>query len=115
MTWEEFIAAYIPEPKTVQVAALTGSGAYGDVHANPVDVAPCVVDDTARRVTVQTQDAEGSEAVSSTTVLVPPATVAPPGSLVTLPWAGRTAKVLAASYLADHGLSLPEHIELNLE
>ncbi|MEK8108661.1 hypothetical protein NKG94_34505 [Micromonospora sp. M12] len=59
-----------PEPKTVRVSALTGSGAYGDVHADPVDVGPCVVDDTSRRVAVQTQDAEGSEAVSSTTVLV---------------------------------------------
>jgi hypothetical protein len=113
--WAEFIELHIPEPKTVQVAALTGSGAYGDVHADPVDVAPCVVDDTARRVTVQTQDAEGSEAVSSTTVLVPPATLAPPGSLITLPWSGRTAKVLAASFLDDHGLGLPEHLELNLE
>ncbi|MCZ7376546.1 hypothetical protein [Micromonospora sp. WMMC250] len=115
MTWEEFIELYVPEPKTVQVAALTGSAGYGDVHADPVDVAPCVVDDTNRRVTVQTQDAEGSEAVSSTTVLVPPDTVAPPGSLVTLPWAGRTARVLATSVLDDHGLGLPEHIELSLE
>ncbi len=115
MDWAEFITTYVPEPKTVQVATLTGTGAYGDVHADPVDVAPCVVDDTSRRVVVQTQDAEGSEAVSSTTVLAPPDTVAPPGSLVTLPWSGRTARVLATSVLDDHGLDLPEHIELSLE
>ena len=115
MTWEEFCELHIPEPRTVQVRALTGSGAYGDEYADPVDVAPCVVDDTTRRVVAQTQDAEGGEAVSSTTVFAPYATVAPPGSLVTLPWTGRTAKVLAVSVMEDHGLDLPEHVELSLE
>ncbi|SCL16351.1 hypothetical protein GA0074692_6868 [Micromonospora pallida] len=115
MTWEEFIELHIPEPRTVQVQAYEGSGAYGDVYADPVDVGPCVVDDTTRRVVVQTQDAEGAEGVSSTTVFAPMATVAPPSSLVTLPWTGRTAKVLAVSVMEDHGLGLPEHVELSLE
>lgn len=115
MTWEEFCALHIPEPRTIQVQALVGSGAYGDQFGAPDAVGPCVVDDTSRRVAVQTQDAEGAEAVSSTTVFAPMATVAPPGSLVTLPWTGRTARVLAVSVMEDHGLGLPEHVELSLE
>lgn len=115
MNWAEFCELHIPEPKTIRVEALTGSGGYGDVYADPVDVAPCVVDDTTRRIVVQTQDAEGAEGVSSTTVFAPMGTVAPPGSLVTLPWTGRTSKVLAVSVMEDHGLSLPEHVELSLE
>ncbi|XVU25807.1 hypothetical protein ACQPZJ_01745 [Actinoplanes sp. CA-054009] len=114
MDWAEFIAAYVPEPRTVQVQALTGSGGYGDVYAAPVDVGPCVVDDTARVVTVQTQDAAGTNQVSSTQVYAPPDTVAPAGSLVTLP-GGRTARVLASSRLDAHGHPLPEHVELDLE
>ncbi|WP_431892658.1 hypothetical protein [Micromonospora haikouensis] len=115
MDWATFIELHIPEPRTVQVQALTGSGAYGDEYAAPADVGPCVVDDTTRRVVVQTQDAEGAEGVSSTTVFAPMGTIAPPGSLVTLPWTGRTARVLAVSVMEDHGLALPEHVELSLE
>ena len=113
MTWEELMAC-IPEPRTIQVEAYEGAGAYGDVYGSPTDVGPCVVDDTNRRIAVQTQDAEGTEAVSSTTVLCPPGTMAPPGSRVTLP-NGRTARVLATSNLDAHGLPLPEHVELALE
>lgn len=114
MTWEEFVAECIPEPAAVVVEAYQGSGAYGDVYATSVDVTPCVVEDTRRLVRVQTQDAAGAEAVSSTTVYAPPDTVAPPGSLVTLP-SGRVARVLAVAHLAAHGLPLPEHLELSLE
>lgn len=114
MTWDEFIAACIPESRTIRVQAYQGSGAYGDVHADPVDVDRCVVDDTTRVVPVQTQDTEGVTAVSGTTVFCPPGTIAPPGSLVTLP-SGRTAKVLSRSDLDAHGLGLPEHVELALE
>ncbi|MFY1658575.1 hypothetical protein [Micromonospora sp. WMMD1274] len=115
MNWAEFITECIPEPRTVRVEAYEGSGAYGDTYAAPVDVAPCVVDDTNRRVVAQTQGAQGGEVVSSTTVFAPPGTVAPPGSRVTLPWSGRVTKVLATSVLEDHGLDLPEHVELSLE
>ena len=115
MTWEQFIALHIPSPRTIRVEAYEGSGAYGDVYGSPADVGPCVVDDSNRRVVAQTQDTEGGEVVSSTTVFCPPDTVAPPGSRVTLPWNGRTTRVLATSFLDDHGLGLPEHIELSLE
>ncbi|MBG0560724.1 hypothetical protein [Actinoplanes aureus] len=114
MTWDEFVAECIPQPRTIRVEAYEGSGAYGDVYGSPVDVGPCVVDDTNRVVAVQTQDAEGTEAVSSTTVFCPPDANVPPGSRITLP-GGRTARVLATSRLDAHGLPLPEHVELSLE
>ncbi|SCL42213.1 hypothetical protein GA0074692_6713, partial [Micromonospora pallida] len=91
------------------------SGAYGDVLRRPRRRGPVRRRRHHRRVVVQTQDAEGAEGVSSTTVFAPMATVAPPSSLVTLPWTGRTAKVLAVSVMEDHGLGLPEHVELSLE
>ncbi|MDG4832426.1 hypothetical protein O7627_24405 [Solwaraspora sp. WMMD1047] len=114
MTWEEFCAEFIPEPATVQVEPYDGSGAYGDVFGAPVDVTPCVVDESRRLVRVQTQDAAGQEAVSSTTVFAPLATTCPAGSRVTL--TGRpAARVLAVSRPTDHGLELPEHLEISLE
>ena len=114
MTWEQFIAACVPSPRTIRVQPLEGSGAYGDVYGNPVEVALCVVDDTNRVVPVQTQDTEGVTAVSSTQVYGPPGMPGRPGSLVTLP-SGRTAKVIARADLDAHGLPIPEHVELDLE
>lgn len=114
MDWAEFVRRHIPTPASVVVEPYQGSGAYGDVYGAPTAVTPCVVEDTRRLVRVQTQDAAGHEAVSSTTVYAPPETTAPPGSRVTLP-SGRTARVLAASHLDAHGHPLPEHLELALE
>jgi len=113
VTWEEFIR-HIPTPASVVVEPYQGSGAYGDVYGAPTAVTPCVVEATRRLVRVQTQDAAGSEAVSSTTVYAPPDTVAPPGSLVTLP-SGHVARVLAVAVLDDHGIGLPSHLEISLE
>lgn len=113
MTWEDFVAQVLPAPHTVTVEAYEGSGAYGDVYALPVDVGPCFVDDRRQLVRVQTTDAAGHEAVSSTTVYCPPGTVAPPGSRAT--WNGRTSRVLAVSVRDDAGLGLPAHVELSLE
>ena len=114
MDWAQFVELHIPSPRTIRVEAYEGSGAYGDVYGSPADVGPCVVDDTSRRVAVQTQDTEGAEAVSSTTVFCPPETVAPPGSRVQLD-SGRITRVLSTSFLDAHGLGLPEHVELSLE
>ena len=114
MDWAEFAAQLLPQPHTVTIQAYEGTGSIGPVYAAGVTVTPCIVEDTRRTVRVQTQDAAGREAVSSTTVYVPPATTAPPGSLVTLP-SGRTAEVLAASTLDAAGWDLPEHLELALE
>ncbi|WP_018254018.1 hypothetical protein [Salinispora mooreana] len=113
MDWAEFVAVHIPSPTTVSVQAYEGSGAYGHALADPADVTPCVVEQTRRLVRVQTQDAAGTEQVSSTTVYCPPDTVCPPGSRVT--WAGRSSRVLARSDISAHGLDLPEHVELSLE
>jgi hypothetical protein len=114
MTWEEFVTAYIPAPLTITVEAWQGAGAYGDVYAAPVAVGPCVIDESTRRVAVQTQDAQGGNDVSSSTVFVPPDTAAAAGSRVTLP-SGRITRVLAVARLDAHGLDLPEHVELSLE
>lgn len=113
MDWAEFVSLHIPAPATVTVEAYAGSGAYGDVYAAPVNVTPCVVEDTRRLVRVQTQDAAGREQVSSTTVYAPLGTVCPAGSRVTA--GGRTARVLAVARLEAHGLPLPEHLEISLE
>lgn len=114
MDWDDFLATCIPEPATINVKAYEGSGAYGDVYAEAVDVEDCVIEATRRLVRVQTQDAAGEQAVSSTTVYAPPGTVVPAGSMVTLP-SGVVAKVLAVSDLDAHGHDLPDHVELALE
>ncbi len=114
MTWDEF-CALLPSPDVVTVEAYEGSGAYGDIYAPPVQVSPCIVEESRRLVRVQTQDAAGKEQISSTTVYAPLVTVCPPGSRVTLPATGRVARVLAASRIEAKGLDLPEHLEINLE
>ncbi|MGW4467472.1 hypothetical protein [Micromonospora sp. NPDC004704] len=113
MDWAEFLADNIPEPVTVGVEPYEGTGAFGAVFGDLVQVPGCVVEDTRRLIRVQTQDAAGAEQVSSTTVFGPPDLVAPPGSRITLP--GRTSRVLAAGLQRAHGLPLPEHWELSLE
>ncbi|MFF0721344.1 hypothetical protein [Micromonospora sp. NPDC003816] len=113
MNWAEFIAAHIPAPAIVTIEPYAGAGAYGDVYGAPVEVTPCIVEETRRMVRVQTQDAAGSEQVSSTTVLAPLDTPCPAGSRVT--WNGRTATVLAVARVEAHGLPLPEHLDISLE
>jgi hypothetical protein len=115
MTWDEFIAACIPAPYTVTLEALSGSGGYGDVYAAGAPFGPCVIEDTTRKVTVQTADAEGSERLSSTTVYGPLTPQVTPGSRITLPWRTEPVTVLAVSRMDAHGLDLPEHQELSLE
>lgn len=114
MTWEEFVTQCVPDPATLSVEAYAGSGGYGPVYAAPADLAPCVVEEVTRLVRAQTQDADGQEVTSSTTVYGPFGAVAPPGSRITLP-SGRVTRVLAVSRLDAHGLPLPEHTELALE
>ena len=115
MTWEEFVDACIPSPHTVSVEIYQGSGGYGAVYAAPSDLGPCVVEDTARSVNVQTDTAQGTARVSSTTVYAPLSPTVPPGSRVTVPWRTQPATVLAVARMDDHGLALPAHQELSLE
>jgi ribulose bisphosphate carboxylase small subunit len=114
MDWAEFVEQLLPEPHTISVEPYEGSGAYGDTYGTAVEVTPCFVDHKRRLVRVQTQDAAGHEAVSSTTVFAPPGTVAPAGSRITLV-DGTTSRVLVAADRDPAGADLPAHVELNLE
>lgn len=114
MDWDEFVDM-LPEPHTVTIEAYAGESGFGKSYAAAVTLDRCFVDTaTRKRVQVQTQDAAGAEAVSSTQVYCPPGTIAPPDSRVTLP-SGVTAKVLVAAELDDAGLDLPAHVLLSLE
>lgn len=115
MTWDQFIAACIPAPQYVMVEMLLGAGSRGPVHDHPVQLGPCVVEDTRRAVVVQTGDAQGQEHLSSTTIYAPLDPAVEPGALVTLPWRVFPARVLAVARLTAHGHPLPEHQELSLE
>lgn len=115
MTWDEFFTHVGLTPQTVSVQPWTGSGAYGDTYAAPVDLTPCYVEDVRRAVVVQTVDAYGSERLSSTTVFAPLDPEIQPGSLVTIPWRSRPGRAIAVARLTAPGLGLPEHQEINLE
>lgn len=114
MDWADFCNTYIAAPDTITVEAYQGAGGYGDVYAAAAAVTPCVVEDTRRLVRVQTQDTDGREQVSSTTVYAPLDATIPAGSMVTVP-SGRRARALAVSRVEAKGLPLPEHLEINLE
>lgn len=113
MDWAEFCAEFIPTPATVTVEALAGSGGYGDVYAAAVAVSPCYVEVSNRQVRVQTLNAAGQIQVASTTVWMPPGTVCPPGSYVTV--GGRRSEALAVAALSGHGHDVPDHLEVSLE
>jgi len=114
MTWEEFVAACLPESHTVLVEALTGAGPDGDVYADAVSVPLCYVEQRQRRVRAATQDVSGSEVIGSTTVYGPASITATVGAMVTDPWGDRR-KVLSVARRSAAGLALPEHTELVLE
>jgi hypothetical protein len=89
VNWLEFAMLHAEETCTVEVAAVRGASGY----AEPVVVGPCVIADA--------------------TVCCPPDTVAPPGSLITLP-TGDTVRVVGVHYLDPQGTRLPEHLQLDL-
>lgn len=102
--------------QSVSVETLLGSGAYGDVWADPVDIA-CFINDTTK----MTRNAQGDEVVSSTTLYAPlttspdqPATAGQfaPGSRVTVQ--GRTALVLSAARRDSAGPARIWHTEVTL-
>lgn len=88
MNWLEFALMHVDEPVTVRVEA---------PGRRPVPVGPCVI---ARRG-------------GATTVLCPPDTVAPPGTVIVLP-AGDTVEVVTGFLLESHGTRLPEHRQLDV-
>ena len=78
----------------IVVERLEGSGAYGEVFADPVTIEKTKI--TVKRKLVRAAD--GSEVISEASVSMPADEVLiPPGSLVTLParFGGRVATVIA--------------------
>lgn len=96
----------------VQVQRLTGSGAYGPVHAAAVEVLGAV-DARVRLV----RDPTGAEVTSSTTVVFPGGTDVPVGSLVTLPAShgARTATVLAVGVYDAGRADVPATVEVMVQ
>ncbi|SNS43657.1 hypothetical protein SAMN06309944_0250 [Micrococcales bacterium KH10] len=92
---------------TVTVRTLIGTGAYGDVHAEPVEVT-CFAEDKRRLV----RNSDGKEVISETTLSGPVerSLIWTPGSLVTLP-SGREATVITTSTFTSGDLDLPDHSE----
>lgn len=93
----------------IEVEAYEGSGAYGDVYASPVTVR-CFLDQQTRMV----RAADGADTTSSSTAYCLLATVAPPGSRVTLP-DGRRTVVINALRRDGGGLATPDHLEVQME
>lgn len=91
---------------TVSTKTLIGTGAYGDVHAEPVDTAGFV--DEKRRLV---RDTTGQQVISETTIYGPPERklVWTPGSLITLP-SGREATVITCGVSDSGDLDLPDHV-----
>lgn len=89
-----------------------GTGAYGDVFADPATVLG-FVDDSNKLI----RDSTGQQVVSSARVFFPSATdLIPLKSRVTLPapFLGRQSTVIALSVHNSGGLELPDHLETAL-
>lgn len=104
---------------TVTVRPSLGTGSTGPVYGPEVTLSPdtgtgVMVDDETRLVRAP----DGSEVVSSTTIVARPAQAATltVGSLVTLR-SGRTTTVLTLARTPDLGddLDMPEHVEAACE
>ena len=94
---------------TVSVETKTGSGAYGDVYAAPVDVA-CWLEPKRRLV----RNKDGQEVLSSSFLSCGVAEKAKftPDSKVTHD--GATAYVIGVNTLTSGALDLPDHLEIDL-
>lgn len=94
---------------TVTVETKTGSGAYGDVYAAPVDV-PCWLEPKRRLV----RGKDGQEVLSSSFLScdVVHAAVFTPDTRVTHD--GKTAYVIGVNTFTSGPLGLPDHLEIDL-
>ncbi|WP_131104028.1 hypothetical protein [Ornithinimicrobium sufpigmenti] len=109
---EDFLA------HTITVRTKLGTGSYGPIYAEPVTLTPedgtgVLVDEETRLV----RAADGTEAVSSTTIVarVAQADALTPGSRVTLP-SGDETTILSRSVATTPGLDdMPEHVEAACE
>ena len=97
----------------VVLSRFLGAGTFGDEWADP-ETLSAAVDDTTKTVT----DGNGSETVSSTSVVFP-IEVGPilTGSTVTLPatFGGRTARVISCQVAHGGTQPTPNHVEVMLE
>lgn len=87
----------------------TGTGAFGDVFAAPVQLQGFL--EQARR---KVRDEHGDEVLSESTFYTDPGPVLKPRSRVTLP-DGTVTRVIAAKHHDGGDLPLPSHLELTLE
>lgn len=94
---------------TVTVETKTGTGAYGDVYAEPVDV-DCWLEPKRRLV----RNKDGQEVLSSSFLScpVPEEPKFVPDSKVT--HNGHTALVIGVNTLTSGALQLPDHLEIDL-
>jgi hypothetical protein len=98
-------------PHTITVRPYLGTGPYGDMFGDPIDIRRTFVEDRRRLVRAAT----GEELISETTVRTRPGEHIPIGSKVTV-WHNtpneRTARVITAN-LFDHPSSW-SHLEVAL-
>ena len=97
----------------VVLSRFLGAGTFGDEWADP-ETLSAAVDDTTKTVT----DGDGSETVSSTSVVFPiDVGYIQPGSQVTLPqlFGGRTSRVISCQVAHGGGQPTPNHVEVALE
>ena len=87
---------------TITVQTRTGSGSYGDIYADPVDLL-CFVEEKLVR------SPAGNEVFSETRIYAPAGAPLTDGSLVTLP-SGDVATVITTA-VHDSGGLLPDHVE----
>lgn len=94
---------------SLTVETLTGTGAQGDVYANPVSV-PGWLEDKRRLV----RDKDGQEVVSSSFFSCDNTHLAKftPDTKVTID--GRTAFVIGVANYTSGELDLPDHLEIDL-
>jgi hypothetical protein len=93
----------------VSVEPYLGDSAYGPKYGPLVAGVRCFLDQQTRLVRAK----DGREVTSSSTFYAALATVAPPGSRVTLP-DGRQTTVIAALRRDGAGLGTPDHLEVQL-
>lgn len=93
----------------ITVEPLLGTGTYGPVYGPAVTVR-CFLDQATRMV----RSPNGEQVASSSTAYCRLATVAPPGSRVTLR-GGRITTVITRLERDGGGLPTPDHCEVQLE
>jgi hypothetical protein len=110
MNFDELLTGILPEPHTIIIEALDGSGGYGDVHGPPTEVYPCYAYGEVKNI----RAADGSVTISSMTIMTPTGTACPPRSIVRLP-DGTSTIAVTTSDIDDCGLGLPTYTEITCE